>query len=149
MFNLPRFPGNTSSLGWFARLAGPLLGTNKPDLLYHSVSAFDRFFISCFFHKSPRSNGEIIVTTRRAPYDWKAQIQRGAAWCPEGIINGSAITNPVPCISQHDASHLGLGEPLALLASYRRYPPPRRGARGCILEGKWNTEQTNVAILAI
>jgi hypothetical protein len=77
------------------------------------------------------SNGEIIVTIRRAPYEWKAYIHWGAAWCPEGIVN--AITTPVPCSPWHDASHLGLGEPLRLLTAYRRYKIG--DVRGWILEG--------------
>jgi hypothetical protein len=75
-----------------------------------------------------------MVATRRAAYKWKTKIQRGAAWCPEGIVNDTAITTPVPCSPWHDASHLGLGEPLPLLAAYRRYPP---SATGTMEVGFW------------
>jgi hypothetical protein len=44
------------------------LSTTRQVLLYHCVPAFDAFFILRFLHKS---HGKIIVTTCRAPYEWK------------------------------------------------------------------------------
>jgi len=32
-----------------------------------------------------------------------------AAWCPKGIVYGTAITISVPCSLHHDSFHLGLG----------------------------------------
>ena len=51
------------------------------------------------------------VTIHGAPHRQKAYIQWGAAWFPNGIVNSTAISTPVPCNLQHDAFHLGLGRP--------------------------------------
>jgi len=41
----------------------------------------------------------------------------------------------VPCTPRHSASHLGVGGPLPMLATYKRFPPPWLGAGSWILEG--------------
>jgi hypothetical protein len=64
------------------------------------------------------------VTTHRAPYGWKALIWRGAAWCPEGIINDTAIITP--SVMQPSAWYLTpwLRWTRALFAVQRHYSPP-------------------------
>jgi hypothetical protein len=60
----------------------------------------------------------------------------GCCMVPEGIVSGTAITTTLPSSTQHDASHLGLGGPLPLLAACGRYPPPRRGRQGLVFGGE-------------
>jgi hypothetical protein len=80
---------------------------------HHNRHFFCRFLV---VHISPTRTGELI-TTSTAPCGWKAYVQRGAAWCPEGIICDTAITTSVPCRSRHDASNLGFGGPEPCLLS--------------------------------
>jgi len=55
--------------------------------------------------------GENKVTVHGAPRRQKAYIQWGVAWLPEGIVNDTAVSAPVPCSPQHDTFHLCLGRP--------------------------------------
>ena len=74
----------------------------------------------CFFTyvcQSPQKgallqNGEKHkVTVHRALRRQKAYIQWSVAWFPKGIVNDTAVSNPVPCRPRHDTFHLGLGRP--------------------------------------
>jgi hypothetical protein len=72
-------------------LPAPCCSTSHRDLLEgESLFAFRSrgpVFLIFGSHSGVTSNGELMVTTRNAPYIWKAFIQRGVAWCPEGIIH--------------------------------------------------------------
>jgi hypothetical protein len=52
MLNISRFVGNTISVGWFTRLAGPLFIKARPVLLYYSIPAFDKFSFCVFSSKA-------------------------------------------------------------------------------------------------
>jgi len=49
MLSIPRFPESTRSLGWFARLAEPLLSEAKQVSLYNRVPVFNRYILSRVF----------------------------------------------------------------------------------------------------
>jgi hypothetical protein len=65
MFNIPRFSGNSSSLGWFARLAGPLLSKLSRCLWKTKSQPLIDFLLLADPILGPTSNGEMTIATRR------------------------------------------------------------------------------------
>jgi hypothetical protein len=95
MLDFPRFAGNTSSLGWFARLAGPLLSTTRQVFVYHSVPALDKFCISCFLRKSPVSNGEKYSPPAEPVTSGKHKYNGVLPGAPRGSL--TALLSPPQC----------------------------------------------------
>jgi len=58
-----------------------------------------------------QSGDKHTATIHGASRGRKAYVQCGAAWFPNGIINVSATTSPVPCSPRHNTFYLGLGRP--------------------------------------
>jgi hypothetical protein len=76
--NIRRIARSTSCLGCFVSLAGPLLSTVGQVPLYNRVPALVVFFILCFLHMSPTSDGEMIVTTFPSGMDKYDRVLPGA-----------------------------------------------------------------------
>ena len=57
---------------------------------------------------------EYKVIVHGAPRRRTDYIQWGAAWFPKGIVNDTAISNPIPCSLRYNTFHLGfyIPEPL-------------------------------------
>jgi hypothetical protein len=68
------------------------LGENPSSFLGPSERLF--YFSYCSPFLVPRVLGICKVTTRSAPYGWKACIQRGAAWCPVWIVLDTGYLPP-------------------------------------------------------
>jgi hypothetical protein len=62
------------------------LNTPAQDIPDGLTDLHFEIFFPCSPFLVPLVMGICKVVTRSAPYGWKACIQRGAAWCPEGIV---------------------------------------------------------------
>lgn len=131
VFSAFLFWHTVSSPGWYARTSGCLLRkiNFQMKILCQKTSygIHDLFFILMFHFCSTRTGEQ--VTTHSAPYTWKALIQLGAAWCPEGVISDcychfSAIQSLTQCLTSW------LWWTKASFAVQRHYPPPWQKCHG-------------------
>jgi hypothetical protein len=59
----------------------------------------------------PTKCGETYSHCPRSPTRAEGLHTMDAAWFPQGIVNDTAVTTPVPCSLQHDTFHFGVGRP--------------------------------------
>ena len=81
----------------------------SPDpTIYSFIQISQESPVNELFHEV---GGKPKVTVHGDPRGRKSYLQWGASWFPKGIVDDTAITNPVPSSFQHDSFHLGLGRP--------------------------------------
>jgi hypothetical protein len=95
------------------------IDTPSPEPLVHSF--IHSFIYVCW---SPQKGallhkGEDIRSLSMEPH----ADRWGAVWFPKGIVNGTAISNPVPCSPQHDTFQLGLGRSACHSNPHQGIPP--------------------------